>query len=529
MTEKQNETECRIADCLKQLGLHAEAEQWDQDLDAVKRSTRIEILVMGEFNHGKSSLINMLVGKNILRVAMTPTTQVETTIGFGATEDRVRICDLEGNVKTVPLSEYDEQKIGDARRVGIELTSTCFDPDVLFVDTPGLNEAHAMRETLVRELMNRASLILYLLDASQPATRQESRQIEMSLCGVPTHKRVIVVNKCDRLDDEELLEVCAYIEKTLWPTFQGETFHFVSAKKKDYAGNQKLIRRIGTVAAEARKSVAREAAERLVNNMISRLRIWKWVAMAFEQMDLMVLRKMPSIRCEKGQNSGVEARVARIDKFIEETEKSVLAASQVFEASFRRAVVREIEKVSVDDAEDYLDGFVASEFRTWMMEKKAEIAAGISGLCAEIVSDVCAFDSAWIAEMSRYLAKSFRLSSVESRICECMALENIPHINHEFIPFDKIVRLSKLPKTRLENVQRRAQTCIEQWAENVRHAVSQDLGQARTDMMSLLVQDDGAITRQIHDLAENMVALRKMGKSFELDLQGISVHEGNVS
>ena len=526
MTEKQNDTERRIAECLERLGLHEEAAEWGCALEDVKRSTRIEILVMGEFNHGKSSLINMLVGKNILRVAMTPTTQVETTVGFGATEDRVRICDAVGDVRTMPLAEYDEQKIGEARRVGIELTSTRFDSDVVFVDTPGLNEAHAMRETLVRELMNRASLILYLLDASQPATRQESQQIERSLHDVPMQKRLIVVNKCDRLDDEELLEVCAYIEKTLWPTFKGETFHFVSARKKDYAGNQNLIRRIGEVAADARKNVAREATERLIQQMRSRLRIWKWMAMAFEQMDLISLKTMSSVPREKGQHPGVEARVARIDQYIEATEKAILTASQAFESEFKRAIVREIEKVSVDDAEDYLDGFVASEFRTWMMGKKAEIAASFSGLCAEIVSEVCAFDSTWIAEMSRGLAKNIHLPSVESRICECMALENIPHVDHDLIPFDKLVRLSKMPKTRLENVQKRAQTCIEQWADHLRHAFSQELGEARADMMNYLVQDDGAMMRQIQALAENIRILRKSGKTLDVDLQGNAAPEG---
>ena len=167
MTDARSDIRPSMDAFLSRLGLEEEYALWKAAIEGVAEQARVEILIVGEFNHGKSSLINMLVEKPVLRVAMTPTTQVETTIGFGAPEDCVWIYDPEGNKKTMPLDAYDEQNIGSVRRVEIRLASSCFGPEVLFVDTPGLNEAHALRETLVQvSLQSGVVYVFYAVSSS---------------------------------------------------------------------------------------------------------------------------------------------------------------------------------------------------------------------------------------------------------------------------------------------------------------------------------------------------------------------------
>lgn len=519
MTDTRSDIRPSMDAFLSRLGLEEEYALWKAAIEGVAEQARVEILIVGEFNHGKSSLINMLVEKPVLRVAMTPTTQVETTIGFGAPEDCVWIYDPEGNKKTMPLDAYDEQNIGSARRVEIRLASSCFGPEVLFVDTPGLNEAHALRETLVQELMHRATLVLYLLDASQPATRQEICQIEASLSTLPPKKRLIVMNKCDRLDADELLDVCAYVEKTLWPKFRGETFYFVSAKKKDYAGNQALILKLEEIIEQAKAHLVEDASKRLTQNMWSRIRIWLWVALAFEQMARATLMRMGRHAPSVGKAADVEVRTARMDQKVDAVWKEFRETAELFENAFRQAVVREIEKVSIEDAEDYLEGFVASEFRTWMIARKADIADGMAGILTACVAEMAGLDKDGMLEMSCALAKTIRMASVEAFLLECQTRETVPLADKaELVSLDKLVRLSKGTKARQEAVQKRAEMRIGQWADKMRHAFSHDLHVVRNDMMHILVQDDRAIRRQIHDLADAQIRLRQKGQSLDLDL-----------
>lgn len=508
------EMKTMLLSSLEELGLKQEAVLWQAEIEQVQEQARVEILVMGEFNHGKSSLINMLVDQNILRVAMTPTTQFETTIGFGAPSDVVRIHALDGRITTLPLEAFDEQKCVGVRRVEIDLASSRFGEEVQFVDTPGLNEAHALRETLVQELMGRASLVLFLLDASQPATRQEMHQIETCFAKIPPHKRAIVINKCDRLDADECLEVCAYVEKLLWPAFRGETFYFVSAKKKDYLGNPLLIEKIRCVAREAKSHIVQDMTQHLMETMSSRLRILIWLARALEQIPMDVLDRM-SEQTEKWHcDLDVEARISRVDEAGMAFLNAFETSKSAFEGAFKRAIGREIEKVSLEDAEDYLEGFIASEYRSWMIAQKADISAKWSDVCANVIADMCFSEKTVVGDMSRVLAKHVRMASVETLLFECQALEAVPGTaKQDVIPIERLVRLPIRMKNRLDDLQMRAKTSIEQLSEKAGLAFSRDLGKARNDMVNMLVQDDGAIMRQLQGMVRYLLRMRKKGKT----------------
>ena len=55
------EMKTMLLSSLEELGLKQEAVLWQAEIEQVQEQARVEILVMGEFNHGKSSLINRIV------------------------------------------------------------------------------------------------------------------------------------------------------------------------------------------------------------------------------------------------------------------------------------------------------------------------------------------------------------------------------------------------------------------------------------------------------------------------------------
>ena len=140
------------------------------------------LVVVGEFNAGKSAFINALAGQRILQEGVTPTTAQIHVLKHGpAIETSV---DPQGlHVVTAPV---------DLLR------------DVHIVDTPGTNAIIREHEQLTTEFVPRADLVLFVTSADRPFTETERAFLEsIRNWG---KKIVIVVNKADIFETPAELE-----------------------------------------------------------------------------------------------------------------------------------------------------------------------------------------------------------------------------------------------------------------------------------------------------------------------------------
>jgi len=148
------------------------------------------IVVAGEFNAGKSALINALLGQKILAEGATPTTSRVTLVKWG---ERVaeQVVDENYAIYTYPLPLLKELNI---------------------VDTPGTNAIIRHHERLTDEFVPRSDLVLFITSADHPLTESERQFLERILTW--GKKVVFVLNKVDIFEDEAaLLEVRDFILK----------------------------------------------------------------------------------------------------------------------------------------------------------------------------------------------------------------------------------------------------------------------------------------------------------------------------
>jgi small GTP-binding protein len=146
------------------------------------------LVVVGEFNAGKSAFINALLGETALPEGVTPTTARIQVLKYGeTTSDAV---DADGvRVMTAPL---------DLLR------------DLQIVDTPGTNAIVREHERLTAEFVPRADLVLFVTSADRPFT--ESERLFMDTIRGWGKKIVIVVNKIDIFSTAtELEEVVRFV------------------------------------------------------------------------------------------------------------------------------------------------------------------------------------------------------------------------------------------------------------------------------------------------------------------------------
>ena len=166
------------------------------------------LVVVGEFNAGKSALVNALLGEKVLPEGATPTTSRVTLVKWGE-QAAEQVVDERFSIYTYPLPLLKELNI---------------------VDTPGTNAVIRYHERLTDEFVPRSDLILFITSADHPLTESERQFLERIVAW--GKKVVFALNKADIIEDEAALqEVRAFILKHA-TTVLGDTPDFfpVSAR-----------------------------------------------------------------------------------------------------------------------------------------------------------------------------------------------------------------------------------------------------------------------------------------------------------
>jgi len=148
------------------------------------------IVVVGEFNSGKSLVINALLGQRLLEEGVTPTTTQIQILRYGP-----------ASTKT-PL---------DDRHVALTLPVE-FLTEICIVDTPGTNAIIREHETITSQFVPRSDLVLFVTSADRPFT--ESERVFLEYIQEWGKKVVFVVNKIDILQNEsELNQVVTFVQE----------------------------------------------------------------------------------------------------------------------------------------------------------------------------------------------------------------------------------------------------------------------------------------------------------------------------
>ena len=350
-----------LVDMAGKLGLTRLQEAW-KALEAGVDSQPIRIVVLGEFNHGKSSLLNGLLGESVLPFGVTPTTQIDTYIRFGKPERTVRAYAGEEEIEHWTWEEWKKaHDVAERRdgcdRIEIDLDSQVFDENCIFIDTPGLNEAFLARESYLQRYGAHADLIVFVLDANQALTRAEQTVFEQLAVAIPPERRITVINKCDRLDEEEWLDICAYVETTLYPVYGEETLYMVSAKKKNVGDWDRLVERLHHGIESSRIGHREKYIERQNAEMQCILEGWMTIYHALENYPRAQLQKMGAneVSISVQEMGGI---LEKIEMDFARLERQTTCDLERFATAFQRAMPREIDKATLPSIEKYFEDFI---------------------------------------------------------------------------------------------------------------------------------------------------------------------------
>ena len=150
------------------------------------------------------------------------------------------ICSEPPTSKTVKTDEIKRYTSADSKYAkfvkSVELYENLelLKDNVRIIDTPGIDDAVAAREELVRRFMQECDLMVHLMNVSQSATQKDLDFIVSSLQNSHTVRLAVLLTHADVLKDGELNEVAAYAKKSVEERTRelgvGAEFFAVSAK-----------------------------------------------------------------------------------------------------------------------------------------------------------------------------------------------------------------------------------------------------------------------------------------------------------
>lgn len=179
--------------------------------------TEFRVSVLGRFKQGKSTVLNAMLGEELLPTDVLPCT---STLVEVRRADRATFYEVDGDAVTLrtrgefldAVGSASKRRAASAARWQVGLVSEAISPGLVFVDTPGMDE-DAGRQEIALEELRRTDAALFVLSARQAGGLGELDDIQ-SLCErVPIV--LVLVNQMDLVAQGQRTRVLAHVKSRL--------------------------------------------------------------------------------------------------------------------------------------------------------------------------------------------------------------------------------------------------------------------------------------------------------------------------
>ncbi|RZB38550.1 MAG: hypothetical protein SRB2_00298 [Desulfobacteraceae bacterium Eth-SRB2] len=186
---------------------------------------QFNLVVMGQFKRGKSTLINALLGAEILPTAIVPLTSIVTIIRYGK-ESKAEVRYLNDNKEDIQLSDIPKfvtEKENPKNKLGVKDVEVFYPSDYLkngvrIIDTPGVGSVFKHNTDVAYAYLPYVDAGIFIVTPDPPLGEAEHRFLKE----VREHanKFFFVLNKTDLVDEKDLAESIALTDDLLRKTLE---------------------------------------------------------------------------------------------------------------------------------------------------------------------------------------------------------------------------------------------------------------------------------------------------------------------
>jgi len=388
----------RLADIAQEIGMVSLASDIRHQRLQKLRDEQFHLVVLGEFNHGKSTFVNALLGTELLPTGITPTTATINHLVY-ADQPCAKALTLDGEEIALSPSEISDWATvagahsKEVQRLEIGYPAALLKQGITLVDTPGVNDLNEQRADITYGYVPRADAVIFLLDASQALKDSEREFLSSHVLEGSKDRLIFVLGKIDLLNDEEKDAVVNYVRKGLTKFVDDPVVFPLSAKswldsRDPGSGFSPLLRYLdGFLDTDRSQIVLDNAAldaERTAALVQQNLGI-KLHALGLDIKDLEERVVEVKTQLDSSKRKIDELHV-RIGAEIEAIKSQVQLALADFTQHFAKAIPHEIDRVDSDDLKRYLGPFVEDKFKEWSEMEGMLVTKALEKLAEEIIA-----------------------------------------------------------------------------------------------------------------------------------------------
>ncbi len=360
---------------------------------------RFVVVVLGEFNHGKSTFINALLGAPLLPVGITPTTAVLSHVSYGPRRTATLVGE-DGTRRPADAATLEDwltvegEGPGKAAVHHVELTEPVplLQNQVTLVDTPGVNDINEQRAEITYGYLPRADAAVFLLDATQILTASERQFLEERILRSTRDRLLFVIAKTDLLSDAELDETVAFARKHLAAIVPQPAIFPVSAKRalagdRGGSGLDAFVAALGATVENQRRKLLLDNALADAGRLAGFIR--QSLAIRRRSLELPVAELEQRIgRAKERLTSGKKVLETAATTVRAETAALKARVRQDladFTARLRESLVADLETADAGDIRRYLSFFVQDTWKAWTEAEGRVIAAELEHLAETVI------------------------------------------------------------------------------------------------------------------------------------------------
>ena len=359
---------------------------------------RFVLIVLGEFNHGKSTFVNALLGAAVLPAGITPTTATINHLVYAdkpcakavLTDDSVRAVDPRSLSEWVTIESNKSDKV---RYVEVGWPAEILKDRVTLVDTPGVNDINEARAEITYNYIPRADAVLFLLDAAQVLKQSERAFLEQRILRRSKDKLLFIVGKSDLLSPEEKAEALKYCRDNLTPLLDAEPVLFTVSAKQALAGQvaqsgipelrEYLTRYLSSERGRVLLDNASADGQRLSAYLRQNLGIKRRsLELTLEELETRIARVQKELTGKQQTMRQIQTRITAESEAIKAKIRMDL---EEFVAAFCAALPEEIERAEATDVRKYLQLFLQDTLKAWAEQEGERVATQLERVAEEII------------------------------------------------------------------------------------------------------------------------------------------------
>ncbi len=359
---------------------------------------RFHLVVLGEFNHGKSTFVNALLGADVLPTGITPTTAAINHVVYADRPGAEAVLADGERIAIAPAALSDWVTASGARSKDVQYVEVGYPTELLrenivLVDTPGVNDLNEQRADITYGYVPRADAVIFLLDAGQALKDSEREFLSGRVLERTRDRLVFVLGKIDLLSEREQQDVLTYVREGLRELVDEPVVFPLSAKAAlagdaeasgmpamlEYLGRFLDRDRAALVLDNAADDGARTAAY-LEQNLGVKLRAYD---LDIDELHERVAKVREQLSASKKNLDELHGRIAAECTAIK---AQVHLDLDAFARRFVDVLPQQIDAVDADDVKAYLPGFIEDRFKEWAELEGEKLASLLERLAEEVIA-----------------------------------------------------------------------------------------------------------------------------------------------